>query len=88
MILEQRPVTPPGALALTRLLPTEDLALLTALAAPPATREGAVAGNLALAAAFLPRARRVASAAGAEWPGALEAAVRGHLERELGVTLP
>ena len=88
MILEQRPVAPPGALALTRLLSAEDLALLAALAAPPATRDGGIAGSLALAEAFLPRARRLASAAGAPWPQELEAAVRGHLARELGLTLP
>lgn len=88
MILEQRPVAPPGALALTRLLPAEDLALLAALAAPPATRDGGIAGSLALAEAFLPRARRLASAAGAPWPQELDTAVRGHLARELGLALP
>lgn len=88
MILEQRPVSPPGALALTRLLPPEDLALLAQVAAPPATREGGTSGSLALAKAFLPRARRLASQAGASWPQELETAVRDHLARELAVDLP
>lgn len=88
MILEQRPVAPPGALGLTRLLPPQDLHLLTRLAAPASNRESGISGSVALADAFLPRARRVAAAAGAAWPEGLEAAVRGHLARELGVALP
>lgn len=86
MVLEQRPVTPPGALALRRVLPSADLATLTALAGHPATtREGGIGANLAVAEVFLRRARPLAAAAGAAWPDALEAAVRGHLARELGV---
>jgi hypothetical protein len=88
MVLERRPVTPPGALAVARLLPPDDVRTLEALSAPPARREGAIAGSLALAEAFLPRARRLAAESGADWPAALEAAVRGHLRRELGVDLP
>lgn len=87
MILERRPLAPPGALSLTRLLPTEDLAQLAALAAPAANRYGGITGSLALAAAFLPRARRLASELAAPWPHELETAVRGHLARELGLTL-
>jgi hypothetical protein len=88
MVLEQRPVTPPGALALRRALPSADLATLTALAAhPTTTREGGIGASLAVAEVFLRRARPLAAAAGAAWPDALEAAVRGHLARELGIGL-
>lgn len=88
MVLAQRPVTPPGALAVSRMLPAEDVRVLEGLAATPATRDGAIAGSLALAAAFLPRARRLAGETGAIWPHALEAAVRAHLRRELDIDLP
>jgi hypothetical protein len=88
MLLEQRPVTPPGALAVTRLLTPEDVRTLEAAAGWPATRSGAIDGTLSLAAAFLPRARRLAREVGASWPEALEAAVRDHLRRELDLTLP
>jgi hypothetical protein len=86
MVLEQRPVTPPGALAVRRVLPSADLAVLTALAGlPTTTREAGVAASLAVTEVFLRRARPLAASTGAAWPDALEAAVRGHLERELGV---
>lgn len=88
MVMEARPVTPPGALAVKRLLPPADVRVLEALSATPATRPGVIAGSLALAEAFLPRARRLAAESGAEWPAALEAAVRDHLLRELGIALP
>lgn len=57
---------------------------------PPVTvdREGILAGNAALAALFLPRARRLAAVVGADWPDRLEAATRAHLFRHLGQTLP
>jgi len=86
MILEQRPVTPPGALALRRVLPCADLATLTGLAGLSATtRETGVAASLAVAEVFLRRARPLAASIGAAWPDALEVAVRSHLARALGV---
>ena len=88
MILEQRPVTPPGALALAPILPPDDLRTLARLSVTAPDREAILQANLDCAAAFLPRARSLAAAVGAAWPQALETAVRAHLERELGLTLP
>jgi hypothetical protein len=72
-------------LHLTRLLDPEQLAVLTALPAVDATRESVIAGHLAYADAFLPRARRMASAHDVDWPTAFEAATWAYLERELGL---
>jgi len=44
-----------------------------------------IAANLALAAIFLPRARRLAAQTGMTWPTAFEAATRRHLKERLGV---
>jgi hypothetical protein len=87
MIAEQAPPFPPGALHLSRILPPEDMAALTALPPIEATRESNLASTRALAEAFIPRARRFLAQLGAEWPADLESACRAHLQRELGVTL-
>jgi hypothetical protein len=39
-----------------------------------------------IGAALVEHGRAVAAELGVEWPEALEAAVRDHLERELGIT--
>jgi len=76
-----------GALKRNPLLTAEQRAELLALPPGRTDREGILASNAALAAAFLPRARRLAAKVGAEWPSALEAATRAHLLRHLGVVL-
>jgi len=87
MLLEQRPVTPPGALSLSRHLPPEDLRTLARLSVTYPAREAILQANLDLAEAFLPRARALADDVGADWPDRLEAAVRTGLRNELGVEL-
>lgn len=87
MVAGQNPAVPPGAKSLTRVLPPEDIALLEALPGPAAAREPALAANIALAEAFLPRARRLAERTGLAWPHRLEAACRAQLRRELGLEL-
>ncbi|HEX2560660.1 nucleotidyltransferase domain-containing protein [Phenylobacterium sp.] len=87
MVAEQNPVVPPGAKSLSRVLPPEDIALLEGLPSPAAAREASLAANLALAEAFLPRARRLAERSGLSWPHRLETACRDHLRRELGLEI-
>ena len=48
-----------------------------------ADRDSLIAANRALAAIFLPRARRLASKIGMEWPTDFEAATRRHLRLRL-----
>ncbi|MBX3485066.1 hypothetical protein [Phenylobacterium sp.] len=76
-----------GALRRNPLLTPEQRAELAALPPVRADREGILAGNAALAAVFLPRARRLAARVGAPWPDALEAATRAHLLRHLDQAL-
>jgi hypothetical protein len=87
MVLEARPVSPPGALSMSRALPRRDLEVLERLGDVAASAESIIGQSLACAEAFLPRARRLAAAVGANWPQALETAVRDHLKRELGLEL-
>jgi hypothetical protein len=77
-----------GALRRNPMLTAEQRAELAALAPVPADHDGVLAANLALAAIFLPRARRLAQRIGALWPRALEAATQAHLAKHLGVQLP
>lgn len=77
-----------GALRRNPFLTEAQRAELLALPPGLATREGILAGNAALAAAFLPRARKLAARTGARWPDALEAATRAHLRRNLNQDLP
>lgn len=87
MVTEQNPVVPPGAKSLSRVLPAADIAVLEALPGPAASRGSALAANMALAEAFLPRARRLAERTGLPWPHRLESACRAHLRRELDLEL-
>jgi predicted nucleotidyltransferase len=87
MVSEQNPAAPPGAKSLARVLPACDIATLTALPSPSATRDSILATNRAIAEAFLPRARRLAERTSLVWPHRLEAACRAHLHRELGLVL-
>lgn len=74
-----------GALRRNPMLTAEQRAGLAAIPAAGPTRDSVIAGNLAWARLFLPAARAFAAAEAAEWPDALEAATRRHLETQLGV---
>ena len=74
-----------GILHLSRLLPPAEMALLRDLPWPGPERAALIAANLALAEAFLPRARDLARRLDLDWPEAFEAATRRHIERELGI---
>jgi hypothetical protein len=77
-----------GMLHRGALLTPEQQAEFEALTPVAPTREGIVAGNLEVAAIFLPRARRLAAQIGMEWPQAFEDATRASLNRRLGVDMP
>jgi predicted nucleotidyltransferase len=68
-------------------LSDEQYAVLEALPWPAATREALIEANLTIGRALIQHGRPIAAKLGVPWPEALEAAVRAHLERELGVTL-
>jgi len=68
-------------------LTDEQHALLESLPPVAPTLDSAIDGYVALAEAFLPRARRLAEATGATWPAAYERASVGYFERSIGVTL-
>lgn len=74
-----------GALHLNRLITPEQKALLATLPPLTPTRDAMIAANLAYAAAYLPRARRMAGRLGIDWPERFEAATWAHLKRTLGV---
>ncbi|WP_116597915.1 nucleotidyltransferase family protein [Primorskyibacter marinus] len=77
-----------GVLHLNRLITDEQKALLTSL--PPAipNREAMIAGHLAYAKAYLPRARRWARHLGVEWPEQFEAATWAKLNETLSIKCP
>ena len=77
-----------GALHLNRLLTEEQKALVAGLPAPEANREAMIAAHMACAAAYLPRARRMARARGLDWPEEFEAVTWAKLDEELGLTRP
>lgn len=77
-----------GALHLNRLITREQKDLLASLPPLVPTREAMIAANLAYAAAYLPRARRMAGRLGIDWPERFEAATWAHLERSLGIHPP
>ena len=74
-----------GVLHLSKILPEGDMATLAALPSPVPERSSAVAAHVAVARAFLPRARALAARHGVVWPEAFEAATHAHLERALGL---
>jgi predicted nucleotidyltransferase len=74
-----------GALHLSPLLTPEQRAELASLPPLSANRDSVVAGHLALARNFLPRARRLAAAVNLAWPDSLEQATRDHLRSHLGM---
>ncbi|WP_422028318.1 nucleotidyltransferase domain-containing protein [Roseovarius sp.] len=77
-----------GALHLNRLLTEEQKALVAGLPAPEANRGAMIAAHMAYAAAYLPRARRMARARGVDWPERFEAATWARLAEALGVERP
>ena len=68
-------------------LSDEQNRLLESLPPVAATIDSGIDGYVALARAFLPRARALAAATGATWPAAYEAASVGYFERMLGARL-
>jgi hypothetical protein len=91
LMLEENAIAPSergGALHLNSLLSPAQLAELEALPPLDSSRESVIATNLALAQLFLPRARRLAAEADAEWPQALEDATRRRLKSTVGMDLP
>lgn len=77
-----------GALHLNRLITADQQDDLRALPSPLPTRDAAIAAHLAYAAAYLPRARRLARRHGLEWPERFEAATWRMLARELRLERP
>jgi hypothetical protein len=67
-----------GVKRLNEKLTAEQRSLVEGLPPIAATREGVIASHLAIAEAFLPRARKLATA----WPAALEDATLAYLRRE------
>ncbi len=63
----------------------EQYAVLEALPWPAATREALIDANIAVARALVAHGKPIAEKVGLPWPAALEAAVRAHLKRELGI---
>ncbi len=81
---------PPGARSVKRLnafLTAEQRTALEAVAPPAADEAAILAANRAIAALFLPRARRLAADLGLDWPDAFEAATRRRLHDDLGLDL-
>jgi predicted nucleotidyltransferase len=88
LMLEENGVAPErrgGALHPSRFLTDAQKAAIAALPTIAAERDSIVRGSEAFAAIFLPRARVLAAAIGAEWPQAFEDATRRHLAAKLGM---
>jgi hypothetical protein len=77
-----------GALHLNRLITDDQKELLASLPQPVPTRDSLIAANLAYAAAYLPRARKLASLWGIEWPEQFEAATWERLKKTLAIVPP
>lgn len=69
-------------------LPPESLEALSRIPVAKPEAESVIDAHPAVAGAFLPRARTLASEWGVEWPEEMEDATRRHLKRELAVDLP
>jgi len=87
LILETGAPNRGGALHLNRLITPEQNALLQTLPPLLLTREAVIEAHLRYAAAYLPRARRLAERHGAPWPEAFETATWRHLAQTLGLEL-
>jgi predicted nucleotidyltransferase len=76
-----------GALHRNHLLTAEQREALQALPVVAAERSSIIAGDVAFAGLFLPRARRLAAEIGMAWPTEFEEATRRHLLRTLQLKL-
>jgi hypothetical protein len=85
MILANGPDRRGGVKRLNPFLTAEQRRVLESLPPIAPTRQSAIEGSLACAAAYLPLARRLAAEHGGPYPEALEAATFAYLERTLGV---
>ena len=74
-----------GILHMSKLLPAEQIKIMSELPFPNATADAVMDANLAIARVFMPRARVMAERLNVEWPEAFEAATRRVLEEKLGV---
>jgi predicted nucleotidyltransferase len=91
LFLEENGVSPAqrgGALRRNPFFNAEQRAALASIPPLSADRESLLAGNLAVASIFLPRARLLAARIGMDWPDAFEAATRRRLKVALGLDLP
>jgi len=77
-----------GALHLNRLITDEQKEILTSLPPPVAERDAMIATNLAYAAAYLPRARKLAKQWNVAWPERFEAAMWKRLREALSIEPP
>jgi hypothetical protein len=77
-----------GVLHLNRLITEEQKVVLGSLPPPVAERNALIETQLAYAAAYLPRARRLAELWEVEWPERFEAVTWEHLERTLAIEPP
>jgi hypothetical protein len=90
LMLAENDVSPAkrgGALHRNPLLTAEQRAALASLPPQMASRESALESNRALAAIFLPRARRLAARVSMVWPEDLETATRRNLQRRLNLDI-
>jgi predicted nucleotidyltransferase len=88
MMIEQNCIAPEdrgGALHVNRLLTDAQRRVLEALPAIGPTRDSALDAHVAYARLFLPLARDMCAATGADWPRAFADATRKHLDRTLGL---
>jgi hypothetical protein len=86
LMLEENGVSPSkrgGALRRRPFLTAEQLGALATIPPQAAARESVIAANRAIAAIFLPRARRLAARIGMVWPTEFEDATKRHLELKL-----
>ena len=83
LTIEVNPRLPGGMLHLSRVLDPARMAVLASVPLPQLDADSAIESNLALARAFMPRAKALCASLGVEWPAAFEAATRRNLERAL-----
>lgn len=73
-----------GILHMSKLLPAEQIKIMSDLPFPNATADAVMEAHLAVARVFMPRAKSMAERLGVEWPEAFEVATRRVLEEKLG----
>ena len=71
-----------------RQLPAESLEALSQIPVAHPEPQSVIDAHVAVARAFLPRARALSRRWDVEWPSEMEEATRQHLRRELNVVLP